>query len=153
MQETLSLLPHLFIFLIFYISLGSYIFILYFWFQSILFILLSAFSQLGPLRVPSVSFLPFDGLPRMDFFFLVFCCILLFPHYKMLFPVQLVHFLPHSKRIFVSLFILLLVFGESQWDMKILALGILPPLECRCFTPLLADRANTVEVYEREYIF
>lgn len=69
MQEILSLLPHLFIFLIFYISLGSYIFILYFWFQSILFILLSAFSQLCPLRVPSVSFLPFDGLPRMDFFF------------------------------------------------------------------------------------
>lgn len=69
MPEILSLLPHLFIFLIFYISLGSYIFILYFWFQLILFILLSAFSQLCPLRVPSVSFVPLWWTPINEFFF------------------------------------------------------------------------------------
>ena len=69
MQEILSVLFHLLIFLIFYISLGSYIFILYFWFKSILFILLFAFSQLCPLRVLSVGCMPLWWTPINGLFF------------------------------------------------------------------------------------
>lgn len=69
MPEILSLLPHLFIFLIFYISLGSYIYLFY-TFDSNQYYLSCClhFPSFAHWEFLQLVLCPFDGLPSMNFF-------------------------------------------------------------------------------------